>query len=180
MLFIVGVFCVFCLQVFSIVVFATITAEGYINHYTTQEIKCMFNENDGACNYGVGIGVIAFLACVIMLIIDANFPQISNAQQRKIIVVGDLVFSGESPCFTSCSAQRNSTRKQEVSCEPCFHLMHVCFIVFIAGQRCGRSCGSSVSVSWPTSGPIPRLSFLYHMMPLGPLWLLPSSQFPAG
>lgn len=54
----------------------------------------MFNENDSACNYGVGIGVIAFLACVAMLIIDANFPQISNAQQRKIIVMGDLVFSG--------------------------------------------------------------------------------------
>lgn len=56
----------------------------------------MFNENDSACNYGVGIGVIAFLACVVMLIIDVNFPQISNAKQRKIIVMGDFVFSGES------------------------------------------------------------------------------------
>lgn len=92
-----------CLQVFSIVVFATITAEGYINKHTSQEIKCMFNENDSACNYGVGIGVIAFLACVVMLIIDANFPQISNAKQRKIIVMGDFVFSGESPFFISCS-----------------------------------------------------------------------------
>lgn len=106
--------CVFCLQVFSIVVFATITAEGYINHQTTQETKCMFNENDSACNYGVGIGVIAFLACVVMLIIDANFPQISNAKQRKIIVVGDFAFSGESPFSTSCSDQRSSTPKQEL------------------------------------------------------------------
>lgn len=56
----------------------------------------MFNENDSACNYGVGIGIIAFLACVAMLIVDANFAQISNANQRKIIVVGDFVFSGES------------------------------------------------------------------------------------
>lgn len=91
--------CVSCLQVFSIVVFATITAEGYRNKQGSPETKCMFNENDSACNYGVGIGVIAFLACVAMLIIDANFPQISNAQQRKIIVMGDLVFSGESLFF---------------------------------------------------------------------------------
>lgn len=55
----------------------------------------MFNDNDSACSYGIGIGVIAFLACVVMLVIDANFPQISNANQRKIIVLGDLVFSGE-------------------------------------------------------------------------------------
>lgn len=91
--------CVSCLQIFSIVVFATITAEGYINKHTTEETKCMFNENDSACNYGVGIGVIAFLACAVMLILDANFPQISNAQQRKIIVMGDFVFSGESRIF---------------------------------------------------------------------------------
>lgn len=88
--------CASCLQLFSIVVFATITAEGYINPHTSDETKCMFNENDSACGYGVGIGIIAFLACVVMLVVDANFPQISNANQRKIIVVGDFVFSGES------------------------------------------------------------------------------------
>lgn len=80
---------------FAIVVFATITAEGYINQSTKEEVKCMFNENDSACSYGVGIGVLAFLACVVFLIIDAHFPQISNAKDRKYIVIGDLVFSGE-------------------------------------------------------------------------------------
>lgn len=87
--------CLSFLQLFSIVVFATITAEGYINNHSSQDTKCMFNENDSACNYGVGIGVLAFMACIVMLVIDANFPQISNAKQRKIIVIGDLVFSGE-------------------------------------------------------------------------------------
>ncbi|TWW70040.1 synaptogyrin-2a [Takifugu rubripes] len=83
-----------CLSwLFSIVVFATITAEGYINPDTSKETNCMFNENDSACSYGVGIGIIAFLACVVMLVVDANFPQISNANQRKIIVGGDFVFS---------------------------------------------------------------------------------------
>ncbi|KAM4598045.1 synaptogyrin-2a [Polymixia lowei] len=80
--------------IFSIVVFATITAEGYINPVTKKETECMFNNNDSACSYGVGIGVLAFLACVVFIILDAYFPQISNAKERKYIVVGDLVFSG--------------------------------------------------------------------------------------
>ncbi|XP_059204994.1 synaptogyrin-2a [Centropristis striata] len=84
-----------CLSwLFSIVVFATITAEGYVNPTREENTKCMFNNNDSACSYGVGIGVLAFLACVIFLILDAYFPQISNAKERKLIVMGDLVFSG--------------------------------------------------------------------------------------
>lgn len=83
-----------CLSwLFSIVVFATITSEGYINPTTKAEAKCMFNQNDSACSYAVGIGVLAFLACVVFLILDAYFPQISNAKERKFIVIGDLVFS---------------------------------------------------------------------------------------
>uniref|UniRef100_UPI0037E83C7D synaptogyrin-2a n=1 Tax=Semicossyphus pulcher TaxID=241346 RepID=UPI0037E83C7D len=83
-----------CLSwLFSIVVFATITAEGYMNEMTKEETKCMFNENDSACSYGVGIGILAFLACVVFLMLDAYFPQISNAKERKYIVTGDLAFS---------------------------------------------------------------------------------------
>lgn len=78
---------------FSIVVFATITAEGYTNLKTGADDRCMYNDNDSACSYGVGIGVLAFIACVIFLLLDAYFPQISNAKDRKYIVMGDLVFS---------------------------------------------------------------------------------------
>lgn len=105
------------LQLFSIVVFASITAEGYINPTTQQETKCMFNQNDSACSYGVGIGVLAFLACVIFLILDAFFPQISNAKERKYIVIGDLVFSGESQTSLSSAHTRKEKKnppKQEV------------------------------------------------------------------
>ncbi|CAJ1075096.1 synaptogyrin-2a [Xyrichtys novacula] len=78
---------------FSIVVFATITAEGYVNSPTKQNPECMFNDNDSACSYGVGIGVLAFLACVVFLVLDAYFPQISNAKERRYIVTADLGFS---------------------------------------------------------------------------------------
>lgn len=55
----------------------------------------MYNNNDSACNYGTAIGVLAFLACVIFLALDAYLPQVSNAKERKYIVTGDLAFSGE-------------------------------------------------------------------------------------
>ncbi|KAK9978261.1 hypothetical protein ABG768_020020 [Culter alburnus] len=79
---------------FSIVVFATILSEGYINEPNVPEAKCMFNQTESACNYGVGVGILAFLACVVFIVLDALFHQISNARERKYIVLGDLVFSG--------------------------------------------------------------------------------------
>ncbi|KAJ8251465.1 hypothetical protein GJAV_G00221640 [Gymnothorax javanicus] len=81
--------------VFAIVVFASITGEGYINSGSGEsETKCMFNQIDSACQFGISIGVLAFLACVAFLVLDAYFPQISNAKDRKYIVTADLVFSG--------------------------------------------------------------------------------------
>ncbi len=76
-------------------VFATIVSEGYINEITKGETKCMFNGNDSACSYGIGVGVLAFLACVAFIVLDAYFPQISSATDRKYIVLGDLCFSGK-------------------------------------------------------------------------------------
>ncbi|XP_019744771.1 synaptogyrin-2b [Hippocampus comes] len=79
---------------FAIVVFACITTEGYINPVYSAEPKCIFNQNDSACHYAVGIGVIAFLACVGFLLLDVYMPFVSNAQQRKYAVMADLGFSG--------------------------------------------------------------------------------------
>ncbi|XP_077462382.1 synaptogyrin-2b [Stigmatopora argus] len=79
---------------FSIVVFACITTEGYINSVFSAEPKCIFNQNDSACHYAVGIGVIAFLACLGFLLLDVYIPFMGNAQQRKYVVMADLGFSG--------------------------------------------------------------------------------------
>ncbi|KAL0180534.1 hypothetical protein M9458_022940, partial [Cirrhinus mrigala] len=79
--------------VFAIVVFASITAEGYVNSSAEAQVKCVFNRNDGACHYGVGIGVIAFLASFAFLLADALLPSMSNAQERKYVVMADLGFS---------------------------------------------------------------------------------------
>lgn len=77
------------------VVFACITTEGYINTPHSAQAKCIFNQNDSACHYAVGIGVIAFLACVAFLLLDVYVPFMSNAQERKYAVIADLGFSGK-------------------------------------------------------------------------------------
>lgn len=84
------------------VVFACITTEGYINTPYSPEAKCIFNQTDSACSYAVGIGVIAFLACVAFLLLDVYVPFMSNAQERKYVVMADMGFSGNAALESRC------------------------------------------------------------------------------
>ncbi|GCB60443.1 synaptogyrin-3a [Scyliorhinus torazame] len=79
--------------VFSIVVFASIVNEGYVNK-SSDYLYCVFNKNNNACNYGIAIGIIAFFGCILFLTLDIYFPQISSVKDRKHVVLGDLGFSG--------------------------------------------------------------------------------------
>ncbi|OXB81088.1 UNVERIFIED_CONTAM: hypothetical protein H355_005018, partial [Colinus virginianus] len=81
-------------QVFALIVFACLVGEGYINSSTSSQLFCVFNRNEDACRYGIGIGVLAFLACIFFFMVDVYFPQISNATDRKYLVLADLGFSG--------------------------------------------------------------------------------------
>lgn len=78
----------FILQVFSIIVFGCISAGGYY------EDHCQMNDS-GACGYGIGIGVMAFLFCIGFLIIDVLFDNMSSVQHRKYAVLADLGVSGK-------------------------------------------------------------------------------------
>lgn len=68
--------------------FGCISAGGYDSNGV-----CLFNEEAGACHYGVGIGIIAFLGCIAFLALDVQFEAIENPDTKKYIVLGDLVFS---------------------------------------------------------------------------------------
>ena len=68
--------------------FGCISAGGYDDYG-----NCLFNGHVGACHYGVGIGVIAFLACIAFLAIDLQFETIDNPETRKYVTLGDLGFS---------------------------------------------------------------------------------------
>lgn len=84
----------FLLQLFAIIVFGCISSQGY--KYNPKEDKevCLYNEDNNACNYGVGIGVIAFLASIAFLVGEFMFEQMSSVKTRKHYVLGDLGFSG--------------------------------------------------------------------------------------
>lgn len=82
------------LQVFALIVFACLVGEGYSNLPSSPQLFCIFNHNEDACRYGIGIGVLAFLACIFFFMVDIYFPQISNTTDRKYLVLADLGFSG--------------------------------------------------------------------------------------
>ncbi|XP_076309133.1 synaptogyrin-1-like [Tachypleus tridentatus] len=77
----------FC-WIFAIVVFGCIVDEGWLNK------DCIFNKDNNACNYGVGVGVIAFLASMGLLVGEALFESISSVKIRRRLVLCDLGFSG--------------------------------------------------------------------------------------
>lgn len=82
-------------QVFSIVVFGSIVNEGYLNSPLESEEFCIYNRNPNACGYGVTVGVLAFLTCLLYLALDVYFPQISSVKDRKKAVLSDIGVSGE-------------------------------------------------------------------------------------
>lgn len=85
------------LQVFSIVVFGSIVNEGYLNTPLEGEEFCIYNRNPNACSYGVTVGVLTFITCLLYLALDVYFPQISSVKDRKKAVLSDIGVSGEPP-----------------------------------------------------------------------------------
>jgi len=72
----------------SIIVFGCIASRGYTND------TCAYNETNGACSFGIGVGVIAFLAALGFLAMDAMFDNFSSIKTRRHVVIGDMGFSG--------------------------------------------------------------------------------------
>ncbi|KAE8739535.1 hypothetical protein FOCC_FOCC014955 [Frankliniella occidentalis] len=80
---------------FAIIVFGCISSQGWQPEPGKKGVEvCLYNKNGNACNYGVGIGVIAFLASIGFLAGEYLFEQMSSVKTRKHYVLGDLGFSG--------------------------------------------------------------------------------------
>nr|XP_008507780.1 PREDICTED: synaptogyrin-1 isoform X4 [Equus przewalskii] len=77
-------------KLFSIVVFGSIVNEGYLNSPSEGKEFCIYNRNPNACSYGVAVGVLAFLTCLLYLALDVYFPQISSVKDRKKAVLSDI------------------------------------------------------------------------------------------
>ncbi|XP_061761128.1 synaptogyrin-3a [Nerophis ophidion] len=79
--------------IFSLVVFASIVNEGYVN-VGSERLYCVFNKNADACNYGVFVGLVGLLAGSFFLLLDYKFSSISSVKDRKKAVLLEMVFSG--------------------------------------------------------------------------------------
>lgn len=90
-------------QVFALIVFACLVGDGYMSRPEDPQLYCIFNRNEDACRYGIGIGVLAFLACIFFFMVDVYFPQISNTTDRKYLVLADLGFSGSGGSGPGCA-----------------------------------------------------------------------------
>lgn len=82
------------LQLFAVIVFGCISSQGWQYSKETKREECVFSRDGNACNYGVGISVIAFLASMGFLAGEYLFEQMSSVKTRKHYVLGDLGFSG--------------------------------------------------------------------------------------
>lgn len=66
---------------------------GCISDKGKDKLDCFYDNDEGACNYGVAIGVIAFLACLLFLATDYFIDSITNVEVKKYIMLADLLFS---------------------------------------------------------------------------------------
>ncbi|KAJ8959028.1 hypothetical protein NQ318_022282 [Aromia moschata] len=78
---------------FSIIIFGCISSQGWRYDHEKHRQMCLYNDDTNACNYGVGISVIAFLATMGFLVGEYLFEQMSSVKSRKHFVLIDLVFS---------------------------------------------------------------------------------------
>lgn len=80
---------------FSIIIFGCISSQGWYLDQTSKKEKCLYNDDSGACNYGTGISVMAFIASIAFIVGEFLFEQMSSVKTRKRYVMADLGFS----CF---------------------------------------------------------------------------------
>ncbi|XP_060636379.1 synaptogyrin-4 [Anolis sagrei] len=79
--------------VFSLIIFACLVAEGYQNLTTSSQLHCILNDNGAACCYGITVGVLSFLQCLLFLGFDIYDTSISNHKFKYAILVLDVTFS---------------------------------------------------------------------------------------
>lgn len=81
-------------QLFSVIVMGCISAKGWRTGEDGKE-HCVYNDDTNACNYGVGISVIAFIAAIAFIAGEYLFEQMSSVKTRKHYVLADMGFSGK-------------------------------------------------------------------------------------
>ncbi|XP_056400597.1 synaptogyrin-4 isoform X2 [Hyla sarda] len=84
--------------IFSVIVCGSIMQGGFQNLSTCSELKCVLNENTAACGYGIGLGIVAALICLLFLLLDFSDPYIKTYFLHKVICISDFA------CSVFCAA----------------------------------------------------------------------------
>ncbi|KAJ6653286.1 hypothetical protein lerEdw1_009375 [Lerista edwardsae] len=79
--------------VFSLIIFASLVTEGYQNLTTSSKLHCVLNDNGAACCYGITVGILSFLQCLLFLGFDAYETSITSHRLKYAILVLDVTFS---------------------------------------------------------------------------------------
>lgn len=141
-------------------VFGSIVNEGYVNRMDEREEHCIFNRNHNACNYGITVGVLAFLSCLLYLALDAYFPQISSVKDRKKAVLSDIGVSGELPSPLALLAYSSLSGR----------LLHVRFsLEYVQGARNGVRAGSGEALEFAKDFGLTG-SFTVSPLPSNPMY----------
>ncbi|XP_062993517.1 synaptogyrin-4 [Elgaria multicarinata webbii] len=79
--------------VFSLTIFASLVNEGYQNLTTSSQLRCVLNDNGAACCYGITVGVLSFLQCILFWGFDLYEASINSHKFKYAILVLDVTFS---------------------------------------------------------------------------------------
>merc|ERR1712212_1285374 len=78
----------------SIIVFGSISSQGWQYHQEKAQEICIINRSNTACNLGTGVGILAFLAALGLIGGEYMFERMSSLESRKHYVVCDCIVSG--------------------------------------------------------------------------------------
>ncbi|XP_003386894.1 PREDICTED: synaptogyrin-3-like [Amphimedon queenslandica] len=81
---------------FSIIVFGCMSDKGIVKKNNAGDSACLYN-GSGACNYAIGIGVIAFLICIAFLFKDVAMVVVDFSGYiiaKTGIIILDLIVNG--------------------------------------------------------------------------------------
>ncbi|XP_018408454.1 PREDICTED: synaptogyrin-2-like [Nanorana parkeri] len=78
-------------MVLSIVTFTSLFSGGFKNVPTCSKLTCILNDNIVACRYGIAIGIMACLICVLFLLLEVLGLAICCDLMQKIILISDII-----------------------------------------------------------------------------------------
>jgi len=72
----------------AMLIFSCILDKGY----DTRGV-CEYHKHQGACDFTVGVSIIAFFVAILYILLEYYWDQIQNTVTRKYVVFGDMSFS---------------------------------------------------------------------------------------